>query len=112
MSGAACECLELGPSSYDEASVGVDTSRGRFGDVSLRTCRACGRRWLRYHVEYEAFTASGRWFLGLLPDDADAGLAPAEAVALLQALPWHVYGGSFFRTRGRRGTGPIDAILL
>lgn len=106
MPAAECECLELGPRGYDAAFVGVDPTRGRFGDVSVRTCRACGRRWLHYHVEYEAFSGSGRWYLGLLPDGADAGLTPAAAVPLLESLPWHVYGGSYFGTTGRRGTGP------
>jgi hypothetical protein len=102
-----CACLELGPrlGSFDEAFVGVDRTNGRFGDVSIRTCRACGRRWLRYQVEYEAFSGSGRWYTGLLPEGADARLRPEDAVPLLERLPWHVYGGSFFDSPGRRGMG-------
>jgi hypothetical protein len=107
----ACQCLELGPQSFDEAFVGVDETNGRFGEVSVRTCRACGRRWLHYLVEYEAFTGSGRWFTGLLPDGADAEIRPQEAVALLKQLPWHVHGGSYFGHGGRRATGPPSADL-
>src|SRR5690349_793813 len=109
MTTDACECLALGPRSFDEAFVGVDHTRGRFGDVNVRTCRACGRRWLHYHVEYEAFTASGRWYTALLPDGAEADLTPEAAIPLLERLPWHVYGGSYFRTAGRHGTGPFRA---
>jgi hypothetical protein len=111
MSQDACECLALGPRAFDEAFVGIDETHGRFGEVSVRTCRACGRRWLHYRVEYEAFTGSGRWYAGLLPEGADAGLTPDAAVPLLERLPWHVYGGSYWGTSGRRGTGPLQVDL-
>jgi hypothetical protein len=111
VSNDACECLALGPRSYDEAPVGIDQTRGRFGDVSVRTCRACGRHWLHYHVEYEAFSRSGHWFTGLLPDGADAALTPEAAVPLLERLPWYVYGGSYFGHAGQRGSGPLNGML-
>jgi hypothetical protein len=107
----ACECLALGPRSFDEAFVGIDTARGRFGEVNVRTCHACGRRWLHYRVEYEAFSRSGRWYTGLLPEGADAGLTPEAAVPLLERLPWHIYGGSFWDTRGRRSSEPVRVDL-
>ncbi len=104
---AECACLRLGPAAYDEALVGVDPTGGRYGDVSIRICRACGRRWLLYRVEYEGFTGSGRWYMGVLPEGTDAAVRPDAAVALLESLPWHVYGGSYWGTSGRRGTGPL-----
>ena len=114
MSVAECACLELGPrqGSVDEAFVGIDRTNGRFGEVSIRTCRACGRRWLHFHVEYEGFSCSGRWYTGLLPEGFTADVRPEDAVALLERLPWHVYGGSYFGTAGRRGTGPLFVDLL
>lgn len=99
--------MERGPRSFAQAAVGVDETNGRYGDVTVRTCRACGRRWLHYHVEYEGFTGSGRWYAGVLPDGADASLTAGSAAALLESLPWHVYGGSYWGTRGRRGTGAV-----
>lgn len=113
MTLAECACLELGPrqGGFDEAPIGVDRTNGRFGEVTIRTCRDCGRRWLHYHVEYEAFYGSGRWYTGLLPEGADAQPRPEEAVPLLEQLPWHVYGGSYFGTDGRRGSGPLHADL-
>ena len=107
---ADCACLERGPPGgrFDETFVGVDETNGRFGEVSIRTCRDCGRRWLHYHVEYEAFSRSGRWYSGLLPDAFEGNIRPGEAVPLMAALPWHVYGGSFFGHAGRRGTGRIE----
>lgn len=102
---ADCECMERGPRRFAEAPVGIDRTNGRFGEVAVRTCRACGRRWLHYLVEYEAFTASGRWYAGVLADGAE--VTAEGAVALLQSLPWHAYGGSWWGTTGRRGTGAI-----
>lgn len=113
MSDAACGCLELGPrpGGFDEAFVGVDGTNGRFGEVSVRTCRECGRRWLHYHVEYEAFTGSGRWYTGLIPRGERFEAGPEAAVAFLERLPWHVHGGSYFGTAGRRGAGKLSVDL-
>jgi hypothetical protein len=69
----SCEYLDNGSTSYTERAIGVDETNGRYGLVDARTCRSCGR--LRYHVEYEGFTGSGRWFRGLLPEDVPRGVA-------------------------------------
>lgn len=108
-----CRCLELGPrlGSYDETCIGVDKTNGRHGDVTVRTCRECSRVWLHYLVEYEAFSKSGRWFSGLLRDETVNSVTPETAVSILEELPWHVYGGSYFNTSGRRGTGLVKADL-
>ena len=109
MDAHGCPCLALGPlpGTFDETYLGQDLTEGRYGDVSIRACRVCGRRWLRYFVEYEAFTASGRWYTGLLPEGAEAGLTPERAAPLLESLPWHVHGGSYFGHAGRRGSGRL-----
>ena len=109
-----CDCTELGPppGTFDESTLGVDETNGRFADVSTRTCRKCGRRWLHYAVEYEAFSGSGRWYIGLLPEEmGTTRIKPENAAAVLEHLPWHIYGGSYFGTPGRRGTGPLHVDL-
>ena len=110
MNSQPCACLERGPApgTFDEAYLGVDRGEGRHADVFLRTCRACGRRWVHCHMEDEAFTASGRWYAGVLPEGAEAPSAE-DALAVLGALPWHVYGGSWFGHAGRRNEGPLPA---
>jgi hypothetical protein len=45
-----------------DKELGMD---GRFAQVSLLVCSRCGQQWLRYSYEVEAFSASGRWYLGL-----------------------------------------------
>lgn len=113
MSDPDCGCVELGPrlGFYDETCIGVDETNGRYGEVTILTCRECSRVWLHYLVVHEAFPRSGRWFAGLLPDGMADSVTPEAAVSILEQLPWHVYGGSYFNTSGRRGTGPVKADL-
>ena len=92
---------------FESEFVGVDKTNGRFGEVSIETCKTCGSKWLRYFVAYEAFTASGRWYRGLLSQKILNSLTPEGAVEALAGLPWHFYGGSYFETTGRKGVGPI-----
>ncbi len=103
-----CVCLGGGPGIYEEKYIGVDPTNGRYGDVDLRTCRDCGRRWLHYRAEYEAFTASGRWIVGILPDELPMPLTPENAVPILNSLSWYIYGGGFYGP-GKRGTGNAPA---
>jgi len=44
---------------------------------------------------------------GVISPDLAATLTPERAVPILESLPWHFYGGSYFRSTGKRGTGPI-----
>lgn len=85
----------------DREDVGVDETNGRFGQVALLRCRSCARLWLDYHVAYEGFTGSGRWFRGVISEEQAATLQPATAAAVLSALEWHLYGGSYFGHSGR-----------
>lgn len=103
-----CDCLVNGPGNYDRKYIGDDPTNGRYGDVNLLTCSGCGRRWLHYRAEYEAFTGSGRWIVGLLPDELQMPLTPENAVPILNSLPWYIYGGGFYGP-GTRGSGNAPA---
>lgn len=96
---------------FDAEVVGVDATNLRFGEVAVDTCKHCGSKWLTYFVEYEGFTASGRYFRGLVSPEALQGLTPERAVAVLQGLDWHFRGGSYFRTQGERASGPMRVDL-
>ena len=93
---------------FETASLGVDETNGRYGEVTVETCRACGSMWLRYFVEYEFFSESGRWYRGPVTAEMVESLKPERALELLSSLPLYFYGGSYFRTPGRKGSGPID----
>ena len=107
MAIAECRCLNVGPERFEERIVGVDKTAGRFADVTLRRCGECGRLWLRYFVEYEAFTASGRWAEGLISDEEAERIIPEQAAGFLDGLDWYIFGGSYFGHGPKRGSGRI-----
>src|SRR3712207_7104634 len=49
---------------FDTSPLGVDMTKGRNGEVTVETCKACGSVWLRYFVEWEWYSESGRWYRG------------------------------------------------
>lgn len=104
-----CQCMKppfLHNDFYSQF-IGIDKTNGRFGKVSVETCKRCGSRWIVYSVEYEAFSQSGRWYRGLSSPEMIIHLTPEGAVVALEGLPWYFYGGSYFETTGRKGTGPV-----
>jgi hypothetical protein len=107
--GTHCRCMTppLDHRDFHGTELGV-TRDGRFADVRLDQCLRCGRHWLHYHTEVEAFSRSGRWYRGLVTPEQAARATPANALEILAALPWHLYGGSFFDTTGRRSDVPLD----
>jgi hypothetical protein len=80
---------------------------GNFAQVSLLTCSVCGQKWLRYFYEIEAFTASGRWYLGAIQAEQAALLTIENAKATLEELSWYFYGGSYYGGRSGRTSGRI-----
>lgn len=108
-----CECLNE-PMGFDQYNIVKDLDRdetnGRFGEVELWQCKKCGRFWLHYLVEYEAFKGSGRYFMGLITQEVANALAPDKAIEYLDQLEWHLYGGSYFGRKGK-STGKVNADL-
>jgi hypothetical protein len=100
----ACECFSTPGSSLALVKhLGLD---GSYAEVSLLTCALCGQHWLRYHYELEAFTASGRWYLGAVTQEQASLMTSENARATLEGLVWYFYGGSYYggssgRTSGR-----------
>ena len=84
--------------------LGLDS---RFAEVSLFVCPRCGQHWLRYFYELEAFTASGRWYLGAITREQAAALSADDAQATLEALDGYFYGGSYFGGRSGKAAGKI-----
>ena len=78
---------------------------GRFAEVSVLTCRECGQHWLRYFYEAEAFTGSGRWYLGAITPGQLSALSAENAKVMMEGLGWYFYGGSYFdgQSGERRG---------
>lgn len=107
-----CVCLdEPQPAdTYDTVhDVGVDETNGRYADVRVLRCKHCGRHWLHYQAEYEHFSNSGRYFMGLISFEKARNLLPEKAVDYLQSLEWHLYGGSYFGSKGKSTSKHIQA---
>jgi hypothetical protein len=96
---------------FDTDNVGVDNGKGRFADVTVDRCKHCGRQWLNYHYELEAFANSGRWYRGVVTSAQAERATAAGALGILAALPWHLYGGSYYDTSGKHSDMPLDPDL-
>lgn len=98
---ASCPCLEAGPTNGESTYLGMDR---RYGEISLVRCPACGVTWLRYYFVIEAISRSGRWYTGVVPEGTE--VTAENALTILDALPWHIAGGSYFDGKIRRRPGP------
>lgn len=105
--GCLCEQADASYSQFETEVLGCDETEGRFADVTLNRCRTCRRLWLRYLVEYEAFSRSGRWARGLISEGAAAAMTPEHAVDHLNGLGWYLYGGSYFDGAVGSRSGPM-----
>lgn len=104
-----CPCLDEAPRwpDFEETVIGVDQTNGRHAEVETHECSRCGRLWLKYLLEDEAFSRSGRWYSGVVTTDQLEDLTPAEAPGVLELLPWYLVGGSFFDGKISRHSGSL-----
>jgi hypothetical protein len=106
-----CTCLSDGPRNpdvIDKRYIGCDETSGRFADVTLLRCSRCRRLWLRYAVEYEAFSRSGRWAEAPIGEKEAETMTPEAAAAFFDHAEFYIYGGSRYGHSGRRGSGPLQ----
>lgn len=85
--------------------IGVDETHGRFATVTLISCPCCDQYWLRYFVEYESQSRSGRWarapvVLDHLPSPEHAADHIARGAPVLA-------GGSYFDVEHLRSS-PVN----
>ena len=101
----ACPCFAA-PSTglFTVKELGLDS---RLAEVSVLVCQECGQHWLRYLYEVEAFTGSGRWYLGAITPEQFATLTVEQAKGTLENLSWYYYGGSYFQGRDGQSSGTV-----
>lgn len=87
--------------------LGQDTTNGRFADVEIQECKCCGSLWLHYHVTYEAFTKSWRWYKSLISEEIKDQVTAYNAAIILERLTTRFEGRSFFESSGRMSEGPL-----
>jgi hypothetical protein len=101
----ACACFAAPPAHLISATaLGLDN---QLAEVSVLICQDCGQHWLRYFYEVEAFTGSGRWYLGAIMPEQLATLTLEQAKKTLESLKWYYYGGSYYAGRNGRTSGNI-----
>jgi len=103
-----CESPTALHTCFDETYVGRDLTNGHYADVTIKRCRTCGRNWLRYCVEYQAFSRSNRWARGLILGDDASHITPEKAAAYLAGLPEIIRGGSYYDGVAAWTTGPVN----
>lgn len=108
--GDDCTCLTppFDASRFVRTAIGVDTTAGRFADVSHDVCSVCKRAYVHYAWELEGVSRSGRWFRAPLMLVAPQ-LSASNAVEALSRAPFHYVGGSYFESVGVLRSRPLDA---
>lgn len=100
-----CACLTSKDSNLIVIQeLGMDSN---FAEVSILECEECKRLWLRYFYEIEAFSNSGRWYLGNISSEDRETLMATNAKASLEKLGWYFCGGSYYDGKVSRSAGPI-----
>lgn len=100
-----CEMPPLNYRDYISSELGIDHTKGRYGEVTIEQCRRCKRKWIRYLVEYESFSNSGRWYRGIIDQNDIKKITPENAIEYIENLEWYLYGGSYFSHSGAIGQG-------
>jgi hypothetical protein len=105
-----CRCNYVPPRhfDYDRQYIGVDETDGRFAEVAIDTCKYCGTKWINYFYEVEGFSGSGRWYRGIIGEEAAATISASTAATWLEQLDQYMYGGSYFDSEGAYGRGRIS----
>jgi len=78
-----------------------------YAQVTLLECAVCGQLWIRYHYEFEAMTASGRWYLGAITASQASFLTAGNAKEILESMDWYIHGGSYYGGHIGRASGRI-----
>ncbi len=100
-----CDCFTV-PHSHLSVlrELGLDR---HFAQVSVLICRQCTQYWLKYFYENEAFTDSGRWYLGAVSSEQFSSLTVESAISTLEKLDWYFVGGSYFGGQVASASGKI-----
>lgn len=105
----SCECQNPKANYlvFDSEQIGIDDKNGRYGEVSIKTCKKCRSKWLHYFVEYESFSRSGRWFRGEIAKDIVSKITAENAEEYLNKMDSCFAGGSYFESNGFKNNGAI-----
>jgi len=104
-----CDCMEehCRVGAFEVSEVWSGRERDQSMRIDLWRCMECHRYWLRFSQVDESSPSYGKWYRGAIEPDQAVDLTEEDARALLSSLPWHFYGGPYYRTSGEFANGPI-----
>jgi hypothetical protein len=104
-----CDCMEehCRVGAFEVSEVWAGREQDLVIRIDLWRCMECRRHWLRYSQVDEQSPSYGKWYRGAIEAGEAAELTEEVAKNLLAAMPWHFYGGPYYRTSGEFANGPI-----
>jgi hypothetical protein len=108
-SGVPCACGEGDWQKRPPATRrvgGCDDTSGRFAEVTVETCSACGAHWLDYF--WEDHHDNGIRCRGLVAAEVAHQVTAANAADTLAALPWYWRSGTYHDGRIFRDSGSVE----
>ncbi len=79
-----------------------------YGEVSIEVCKQCGSKWVRYSIEDEQHSRSGRWWRAQILNDEDGlVLTAGNAKEFIERQEWCFAGGSFYEIGVHKMMKPI-----
>ncbi len=96
-----CETPPFNYQNYTELYGGYDKQHGH---VEVSQCKHCGTRWLKYLIEEEWITKSGRWWKVKLDLPK---IETEDARQYIEQQTSGFFGGSFFDHAGKAIEGEI-----
>jgi hypothetical protein len=98
-----CETPPFNYQNYTELYGGYDKKHGH---ISVSECKKCKTRWLKYLIEEEWQTSSGRWWRVKL-DTSSISIEIEDARQFIEQQTEGFFGGSFFGHAGKALKGKI-----
>jgi hypothetical protein len=95
--------MDFGRGKWPE-TFGTDKTHG---EAEVKWCLLCGRFWLRYLIEEEAFSNSGRWYLGEVSPYQASRITADQVRSEFEIMSRYFYGGSYYEGRSGLTSGPI-----
>lgn len=89
---------------FDEIDLGWDP---RYGEVSIQTCKKCGTKWVKYLIEEEHHSKSGRWWRAQISNEDNLALTAGNAKEYVERQEWCFVGGSFYEVGIHKIMKPI-----
>ena len=104
MNECQCNAPPFDYRNFQSNYVGMDN---HYAEIQIDQCKECGNRWLKYLIEEEHFSKSGRWWRIKLTDDS-VKIDKEDARRFIERQTTCFIGGSYFGHSGRLFEGKIE----